>query len=136
MKNFYGFTYKLNTNPHPTEADYDPILKLLRSKGEVTDFVYETRTKQGKKCALHIHGVIDFNRKNPYFKTLIPKGYHAHFEEIYDSKGWIGYINKNVSNQIEDEPPTDSQLQSDSPLPTDYFRTNYVFDTDEIYLTN
>lgn len=133
MKNFYGFTYKLNTKQNPVESDYDVILKLLRSKGDVTDFVYETRTKNGKNTALHIHGVIDFNRKNPYFKTLIPKGFHSHFEEIYDSKTWLRYINKNVK-QLEDELPTDCHPQPDSPT-NDYFRTNYVFGTDEIYLT-
>jgi len=148
MNNFYGFTYKLNNNPNPTKADYEPVLKLLRSKGEITDFVYEDKTKAGKPTALHIHGVIDFNRKNPYFKKLIPKGFHAHFEQIYDSKHWIGYINKNNYNfgvsealekagkQSEDELPTDSQLQDDSPLPTDYFRNHYVFGEDEIYLNS
>jgi len=134
MKNFYGFTYKLNIKKNPTEEDYEPILRLLRSKGEVTDFVYETKTKRGLPTALHIHGVVDFNRKNPYFKSMCPKGYHAHFEEIYDSKNWLGYINKNRGKQIEDELPSDYQPLTDSPLPTDYFHNHYAFGTDEIYM--
>lgn len=121
---FFAFTVKRNDIKAPKEADYAYFLKLLSTKGEICDFVYENKTKRGNSTPLHIHGVVEFQR-NPFFKSLCPKGYHTHFELITDSKRWLSYINKN-SLQTDCHPQTDSDchLQTDS---LDYFRNNYAF---------
>lgn len=88
----YGFTYKKNTsNPLlVNEEDYEPILIMLRRKGIVIDVQYESDSKG----LLHIHGLVEFSGKTPLFKSMCPKGYHSHFEEIYDIEGWSRYIHK------------------------------------------
>lgn len=91
----YGFTYRFNGNYEPTKEQYDRILKNLRNRGTVIDYVYEDCDKSGKPTRLHIHGIIKFDKKNPYFKSLMWFGCKSHFELIYNRQGWEAYIKKN-----------------------------------------
>lgn len=91
----YGFTVKRNDKPKPTHEDYQKFLRLLASRGDIIDFTYEEKTKNGNPTKLHIHGVVTFLR-NPYFKQLCPKGFHTKFEELYDIDGWRRYTQKNL----------------------------------------
>lgn len=128
--NYYGFTYKKNTLPVASNRDYDPIINLLRSKYDNVSWVYET----DKKGLQHIHGIVDFNRRNPLFKTLVPQGFSARFHEIHDMKGWIRYLTKEDGNKEMDEmleaiycdidTETIPESQARDAL---YFRHNYAF---------
>lgn len=107
----YGFTIKRNDTPNPTQECYLPILKNLASKGTIVDYVYETDSK-GR---LHIHGILEVV-KQPYFKSLIPKGYHFKYEGLYDKSGWERYIHKTIKNENESMQLADSV----------YIRNNYM----------
>lgn len=111
----YAFTYKLNSKSEPEAEDYRFILKLLSTKGDVLDFVYEHDSK-GK---LHIHGYMNF-RKKPYLASLCPKGYHSMFKTIdteEELKGWLSYMNKDKRK---------AQL-GDQAAASQYFRRHYAF---------
>lgn len=90
----YGFTYKYNMKGAElvTEEDYQTILNRLNSKGTVIDVQYE----KDKKGRLHIHGVVEFKKSTPLFKSMCPFGFHSHFEEIYDIGGWQKYMYKDT----------------------------------------
>lgn len=98
MERNYGFTYKLNNKPADlvTEQDYEPITKVLNKKGQIIDLVYEKDSKN----RIHIHGVVKFQNKTPLFSSMCLKGFHSHFEEIYDQAGWNKYIHKMDSQNI------------------------------------
>jgi len=89
-ESLFGFTYKSNLTGKPQQEDYLPVLKLLAQKGTVMDFSFEHDSKK----RLHIHGIIKFNRRNPLFRSMIPYGFHSHFEPIYNIEGWRKYITK------------------------------------------
>lgn len=112
----YSFTYKLNTKAEPEEADYAQILRLLHTKGNVIDFVYEFDSK-GK---LHIHGAVEFTKK-PFFATMCPKGFHSRFDRIEseeDLAKWLAYIYKDKRKHNDD------QIR----LSSEYYRKVYAFD--------
>jgi len=71
----------------------------------------ESKNKKGNPTALHIHGVVEFE-KNPFFKSLCPIGFHTQFEVLTDSARWLKYINKNAESNVAG---------------SEYFRTNYAF---------
>lgn len=90
MTKTYGFTYKCNDKKIVDETDYQSILATLHKRGHVIDVIYE-KDKSGK---LHIHGIVEFERRAPLFKTMCPKGFHSKFEELYDIEGWYRYLYK------------------------------------------
>lgn len=91
----YGFTYRYNGNYEPTKEQYDRILKMLRERGSVIDYVFEDRAKSGRPTRLHIHGIIKFNKKAPRFSSLMWFGCKSKFELLYNVEGWRSYITKN-----------------------------------------
>lgn len=108
----FGFTIKKFGVNTCTQQDYLPVLKVLSSKGDIVEFVYETDSKQ----KLHIHGILEVSRQ-PYFKSLVPRGFHFKYEEIYDLAGWQRYIHKDIKNEHESNQLADSV----------YARYNYLF---------
>lgn len=105
----FGFTVKINDKKEPVHEDYLPVLKILGSKVELVDFTYEDKKKDRKtKTPLHIHGVFKCP-KQPYFKSLLPKGIHLCVERIYDIDGWNRYSMKN-SNQYNLQEKIDNKV--------------------------
>lgn len=92
----YAFTFKNWKTPKDLldESHYEEILHMLRKHGSILDLVYEDKNKQGLKCRLHIHGIIDF-QSIPRLTTLIPKGYSVKFDKIYNLEQFQRYIHKN-----------------------------------------
>lgn len=109
---FYGYTYKCNVKVDPQREDYLTALQSLRLSGEIIELRFETDSK----LKLHIHGIVRFNRANPYFKRLCPKGYSTKFEQLLDYDGWMRYISKQSPNREESEQLADSV----------YCRSNYI----------
>lgn len=97
----YGFTIKdLKTKEtNLNESVYEfMVLKDWAKRGKIISKVYEDKRKDGSKARLHVHGVIEFDKK-PFIQTLCKKGFAVKLEEIYDLDGWIRYIDKNTDHQ-------------------------------------
>jgi len=93
----YGFTLKETSLKEEflCPESYQHTLKLLRTKGEILELVYEDLRKDSiSKARLHVHGIIDFD-VIPRLTTLCPKGFSTKFEKIYNLKGWHKYCHKN-----------------------------------------
>lgn len=88
----FAFTYKKNykKNEQMYDSDYDIVLNHIRSYGILTNHFFE---RTGKNTQLHIHGTALLPKKVRY-TTLVIKGYHSKWEEIYDLVGWTRYIKK------------------------------------------
>jgi len=92
--NVYGFTYNSKKKGIVTEQDFNPVLDVLRKSGNVVEYQCEDLNKKGMQCKLHIHGILEFNRRNPYLKKLCVTGFQMKWELIYDYDGWNRYCCK------------------------------------------
>lgn len=95
-------TYK-KMSKHPTASDYDVVKALLKKKGDILDWRYET----DRRGVLHIHCLFEC-RKNPYLKSFIIKGYNSNFTPIYDADQVMSYISKQCANNYESEQLADA----------------------------
>jgi len=89
----WTFTYNINyrKNEEMKESDYDPILALLNSYGKVTSYVFETGGKQNR---LHVHGIVQIERKFVYPNFLkFPRSVYR-MKKIFDLRGWKAYMVK------------------------------------------
>lgn len=106
---FFAFTYthnhkksenvKYNLNPEV----YTPVFDLLRKKGRVIDYVFETQPVSG---ALHIHGYA-LLPKGTRYTSLVVKGFNSHWKIVDDLEGWIKYMDKDqnlrsIGEHVED----------------------------------
>jgi len=96
----FGFTLKINDVKEPRHEDYMKIIQKISTKVELSEFIFEDKTKKGMPTKLHIHGVFKCP-KNPYFKSIVGKGVHIKVERIYDTDGWHRYCNKNTASKLE-----------------------------------
>lgn len=72
---------------------YLDVIDSLEKKGwSIDKVIYETTTKHGKPCPLHIHCRASHIHK-PFPYPTYP-GVHLWFKDEYDSKGWASYCLK------------------------------------------
>lgn len=89
----YGFTVKDNRQD---VTDYDSFFdRCNKFKCDVQEYYGELDSK-GR---LHFHGIISIP-KGFYRKKLCMPGLHLDLEEIYDLKGWVKYIKKDLKNRM------------------------------------
>lgn len=112
---YYFITYKKLTGA-PTQSDYDACYDLIRRRGgEFVQDVYETDAK-GR---LHVHYIVNFNRRNPYFRNMVIPDYSMKSILIYDIDTLMHkYLRKQVINDNESGQLADSN----------YCETRYMFD--------
>jgi len=71
-----------------TEADFDPIIKRMGKK--LMRYVFENdKTKDHK----HLHGIVELP-KGYFHGHLMIRGFHTHFEPIFNLEGWVKYMEK------------------------------------------
>lgn len=89
----FGFTWKkMEKASDIKKSDYDIVSDLVVKKGGTITHIYFEYDKQQHR--LHAHGIVDFPKKNVYFKSLVVKGFTSHYELIYNRDVWIKYITK------------------------------------------
>jgi len=94
------------------------ILETLEGLGWNIDHIqYETLTKTGKPCPLHVHCRAR-HLKRPYPFPTYPM-WHLYFVKEYDSKGWDSYSLK-------------QQIREDQHNTTVRFSNQYMFSSDSI----
>lgn len=122
--NFISFAYTVKTlgKADVTEADYDPFFKRLDDFGINVEYKVSEKDSKGK---LHYHGIL-YLRKGFFRKRICLHGFHIKLEELYDRKGWIKYIYKDVKYEhleqqalelLDGESDGDSQIS----IPDDDF---------------
>lgn len=89
----FGFTIKgLNTNRIYSKYDYETLISAWNNNS--TRFCAR-RYELDSKNRLHVHGIIESNRKwlPNYNKSSEANGYHIYLSSDIDT-GWVDYISK------------------------------------------
>lgn len=93
---FVAFAYTVKFNKPlldpPTDADYKPFFDRLDKYKIRVEFKISELDKRGH---LHYHGIL-YLRKGFYRKRCCIPGMHIKLDELYDKKGWVKYIHKDV----------------------------------------
>jgi len=99
----YGFTLRKTTLTNVTEEAYRKHMDRL--PWEIyTDVAFE------QEAGLHCHGVAYIARAVD-MKRFSFRGWHIHFEELYDPQQWMIYCNKHQSEPTPDM--TDTPKEED-----------------------
>lgn len=85
----YAFTIKDNRT---NSIHYDWVRPYLDNLGEVKEITYETLTKAGLTCKLHLHGTLVTDSALTY-RDHKRSGFMLYFKKVY-SKGWKKYVSK------------------------------------------
>lgn len=104
----YGFTLKKTSKVNLNEEAY--VAHMARLPWELyCDVAYET------EGGLHCHGVAYVPRAVA-MKRFNFRGWHIHFEELYDPQQWMIYCNKHQAAPTIDM--TDTPIEEDFVPPT------------------
>ncbi len=89
----YAFSIKATGKDliNTTKVTYDPFFKIIKRLVVMKCCYPETANG-----ILHYHGIIMLN-KNFYRKRLYLDGFSLKLKEIFDEKGWITYITKDLN---------------------------------------
>lgn len=95
--NLISFAYTVKTlgKRDVTSADYQPFFDRLNNLGIKVEYKIPEKDTKGK---LHYHGIL-YLRKGFFRKRICLKGFHVKLDELYDRKGWLKYIHKDVQYQ-------------------------------------
>lgn len=116
---FIAFAYTIKHNSGDPdkvcETHYEPIFHKWKQLGLELEYKIKEKDKQGR---LHYHGILylpkGFFRKRLMCKASDGKQYHIKLDEIFNRKGWIKYIEKDVKyNYLEDDYDHSLSLQGD-----------------------
>lgn len=93
----YAYTVKALGLVTITPEDYKKFFDRLSNFGiEIEYKVGET----GKQKKFHYHGIL-YLEKGFFRKKLCLQGYHLKLKPIYNKKGWLRYIHKDVKEKIK-----------------------------------
>lgn len=80
---------KVGKDNYVLNSFYDKYIAFLYRCFNLVTYSFEL----DKKHRLHLHALCEFNP----FKVLSQyKEVHIHIRKIYDNKGWLDYINKDI----------------------------------------
>lgn len=88
----FAYTVKILKGNTATKQDYAPFFNKLEKLGIPVEYKIAEKDSKGK---LHFHGIL-YLKKGFFRKRICVKGIHVKLEELYDRKGWLKYIHKDV----------------------------------------
>lgn len=89
----FAYTVKTLGASDCTEADYAPFFDKIAKFGITCEYKIPEKDKNGK---LHYHGIL-YLKKGFFRKRIMCKLFHIKLVELYDRKGWMKYIHKDVA---------------------------------------
>lgn len=95
-----AFAYTIKALGSELNPDYEPFFSKLRKYKIHVEFKVGEKDSKGK---LHYHGII-LIKKGFWRKLLVSPGYHLKLVEVFDKKGWIKYIHKDVAEATTKQP--------------------------------
>lgn len=112
----FAYTVKLNKSLHsaPTETEYIPWFDKLKKLGIELAYKISEKDKRGH---LHYHGIL-YLPKGFFRRRVMMKNFHIKLEELYDKKGWMKYIHKDVR-------PEDLAMMEDEEFIQEYINPSY-----------
>lgn len=91
----FAYTVKILRTGEVTEADYQPFFDRIDNLNITVEYKMPEKDSKGK---LHYHGIL-YLKKGFFRKRICLKGFHIKLDELYDRKGWLKYIHKDVEFQ-------------------------------------
>lgn len=112
----FAYTVKILQGNAATKQDYAPFFNKLDKLKIPVEYKICEKDSKGK---LHFHGIL-YLKKGFFRKRICVKGIHVKLVELYDRKGWIKYIHKDVMyhplEQQAEEMEQDDEKSEDSIL--------------------
>lgn len=88
----FAYTVKVLGKADATKEDYAPFFDKLAKLTIPIEYKILERDSHGK---IHFHGII-YLKKGFFRRRICLKGFHVKLEELYDRKGWLRYIHKDI----------------------------------------
>lgn len=108
----FAYTVKTLGSAEVTNADYEPFFERLKLLNVHCEYKIAEKDSKGK---LHYHGIL-YLKKGFFRKRISLRGFHIKLEELYDRKGWLKYIYKDVKYEHLDQQALEIEGDEDSQI--------------------